>query len=133
MKLRITAVCCALLTLAFAQETKPIPPVTDKEQTEFLKKHDKALQLTSQAAYQNGVAAQNDVNRMIVSLYVDRKVCNAAVGIQCQAGQQEATLCFGPGAGLCADVPEMTLEFKVNPKPQPEPAKTPTPTEPAKK
>jgi len=122
MKLRITVVCCALLALAFSQETKPIPPVSEKEQTDFLKKHDKALQLTSQPAYQSAVAAQNDLNTMIQKLYSDRKLT-----------QQEATLCFGPGAGLCADVPEMTLEFKANPKPQPEPAKTPTPTEPAKK
>ena len=102
--------CCAA-----AQTAKPLPPITEKEQLEFLKKHDKymlaqdALQKAPQ--YAAAQTATNEMNAMTAKLFADRKL-----------SQQDAVLCFGPGQGPCEGVAEMTLEFRPMPKPEAAPA-----------
>jgi hypothetical protein len=125
----IVALFCCLLGRAFAQETKPIPPITDKEYADFLAKHDKALQKNAlhehTTQYQEAVAASNALNDFTAKLYTDRKLTN-----------DDAQLCFGPQPGLCADVPDMKLEWRAKPKTKKaaeQPASAPKPADTAPK
>jgi hypothetical protein len=103
----------ALSSICWGQtEAKPISPITEQEQLEFLKKHDKALQKTQTAAYLEGEQAKRELTEFVDKLLSDRKL-----------KPQDVAICFGTGQGICSDVPEMTLVFK--PAPKPEKSETP--------
>jgi len=107
--------CCCAAAQNAKPVDRPIPPITEKEQLEFLKKHDKNL-LNQEAErktpqYAAAQASQNDQDAFVAKLFTDRHLT-----------QQDAALCFGPGQGPCEGVAEMTLEFRPMPKPEPAPA-----------
>jgi hypothetical protein len=100
---------CFLLARAVAQETKPIPPVTEKEEIHIL--YLQKLAMRSETALQEAmkklpeyVAAQKAENDLQVAgkkLYEDRKLT-----------QNDALLCDGPTPGACSDVPEGRIAFR---------------------
>ena len=99
----VFSICC-LFGNVVAQDTKPITPITDKEQIEFLQAHDRWVQSSQKAA-----ADQANLQAIVDRIYVSR-------GIK----QQDMVTCFGPSGPQCAGVPEFTLELKASPKPKAE-------------
>lgn len=105
----ILVLFCVLLSQAVGQELKTIPPPTKDEELQYVKADDRRVttfnELQQTTFYQRAVAAANELNLIKAKMFETRKL-----------KETEAILCFGPSIGLCADVPEQTLQFKAVPK-----------------